>query len=215
MGMRVFRQTPSFSLSLCQNALFCFVECKRFHPRWSSRRGSAVWRDHGGKHRAGGRRASPSGPVRPGLRHERVAGIVMGHLDQFAMNVGAGETIARHAGLTRAEHVAFAAQLEVFFGDDETILGVANGFRAVPAPPVPNGSENNSRQAERAAPRPTRPRSWCSWARPNRSACSTIMIVALGTSTPTSMTVVATRICASPDWKRAMAASFLAALILP
>ena len=41
-----------------------------------------------------------------------------------------------------------------------------------------------------AAPRPTRPRSWWSWERPNRSACSTIITVALGTSTPTSMTVV-------------------------
>ena len=41
-------------------------------------------------------------------------------------------------------------------------------------------------------PRPTRPRSWWSWARPKRSAPSTIISVALGTSTPTSITVVAT-----------------------
>src|SRR5207245_2026876 len=39
-------------------------------------------------------------------------------------------------------------------------------------------------------PRPTRPRSWWSWESPNRSASSTTRTVALGTSTPTSMTVV-------------------------
>ena len=50
-----------------------------------------------------------------------------------------------------------------------------------------------------------RPRSWWSWARPKRSACSTIMRVALGTSTPTSMTVVETRTWVSPRSKRAMA----------
>src|ERR1019366_5953856 len=36
------------------------------------------------------------------------------------------------------------------------------------------------------------PRSWCSCASPKRSACSTTMTEALGTSTPTSITVVAT-----------------------
>ena len=49
-----------------------------------------------------------------------------------------------------------------------------------------------SRQYDCSAPRPTRPRSWCSWASPKRSASCTIMIVAFGTSTPTSITVVAT-----------------------
>ena len=41
-----------------------------------------------------------------------------------------------------------------------------------------------SRQYDCSAPRPTRPRSWCSWASPKRSASCTIMIVAFGTSTP-------------------------------
>ena len=39
-------------------------------------------------------------------------------------------------------------------------------------------------------PRPMRPRSWCSCARPKRSALSITMSEALGTSTPTSITVV-------------------------
>ena len=45
---------------------------------------------------------------------------------------------------------------------------------------------------------PTRPRSWCSWAMPNRSALSTTMTVASGTSTPTSITVVATSTSSPP-----------------
>ena len=40
---------------------------------------------------------------------------------------------------------------------------------------------------------PMRPRSWCSCDRPKRSACSTTITVALATSTPTSITVVAYR----------------------
>ncbi len=46
-----------------------------------------------------------------------------------------------------------------------------------------------------ATPRPTRPRSWCSCARPNRSACSITIADAFATSIPTSITLVATRIC--------------------
>ena len=39
-------------------------------------------------------------------------------------------------------------------------------------------------QKERCVPRPTRPRSWCSWARPNRSASSITITLAFGTSMP-------------------------------
>src|SRR5437660_231213 len=58
------------------------------------------------------------------------------------------------------------------------------------------------------APRPTRPRNWCSWARPKRSAPSIIITLALGTSTPTSTTAVATRTWISPATKRCMTSSF-------
>src|SRR5208282_2603814 len=97
---------------------------------------------------------------------------------QAAVDFEPGETEAGRAGLAGAEHVAFAAQAQILLGDAEAIL----------------------RRPQRLAPRPTRPRSWCNWASPNRSACSMIMIVASGTSTPTSMTVVATRILVSPRW---------------
>ena len=65
------------------------------------------------------------------------------------------------------------------------------------------------------SPRPTRPRSWWSCAKPKRSASATIMTVALGTSTPTSMTVVATSTCVSFARKRAMTSSFSAAFMRP
>ena len=70
------------------------------------------------------------------------------------------------------------------------------------ARPRPRSSSSRGRETSRqydcSAPRPTRPRSWCSCASPNRSASWTIMIVAFGTSTPTSITVVATRTSSSP-----------------
>ena len=69
--------------------------------------------------------------------------------------------------------------------------------------------------ATAASPRPTRPRSWCSWARPKRSACSITITVAAGTLTPTSITVVATSRSMPPSAKPAITASFSAAFILP
>ena len=57
--------------------------------------------------------------------------------------------------------------------------------------------EYSSTQAEGRRAPPTRPRSWCSWLRPKRSACSMTMSEALGTSTPTSITVVLT---STPIW---------------
>eukprot|EP00955_Chlamydomonas_euryale_P038784 351201-Chlamydomonas_euryale.AAC.10 len=47
------------------------------------------------------------------------------------------------------------------------------------------GGGASSRHREARSLRPTRPRSWCSCARPKRSACSTTMMEASGTSTPT------------------------------
>ena len=62
----------------------------------------------------------------------------------------------------------------------------------------------SSMQKLSCAPRPTRPRSWWSCARPKRSACSITITVAFGTSTPTSMTVVATSTCTAPVRKPSM-----------
>ena len=65
------------------------------------------------------------------------------------------------------------------------------------------------------APRPTRPRSWWSWAMPKRSASRITITVALGTSTPTSITVVATSTSSSPARNSAIACSFSADGIRP
>ena len=64
-------------------------------------------------------------------------------------------------------------------------------------------------------PRPIRPRSWWSWETPNRSASRITITVALGTSTPTSMTVVETRTCTSPWAKACIVRSFSSGGIRP
>jgi hypothetical protein len=63
---------------------------------------------------------------------------------------------------------------------------------------LPASTSVTSTHRPAALPRPTRPRSWCSWLTPKRSASSTTITVALGTSTPTSITVVATSTSSSP-----------------
>ena len=70
-------------------------------------------------------------------------------------------------------------------------------------------------QNDSTVPRPTRPRSWWSWASPNRSAPSMTIIVAAGTSTPTSTTVVPTSTSSSPSRKRVISASRSAGFIRP
>ena len=42
------------------------------------------------------------------------------------MKFDAGDVETRHAALPRAEHVAFAAQLQIFLGDAETVFGLAH-----------------------------------------------------------------------------------------
>ena len=72
---------------------------------------------------------------------------------------------------------------------------------------MPSAAVLTSTQNEASVPRPTRPRSWWSWASPKRSAPSTTIIVASATSTPTSTTVVPTSTSRSPSRKRAISAS--------
>ena len=68
-----------------------------------------------------------------------------------------------------------------------------------------------SRHTPGSPPRPIRPRSWCSWLMPKRSASQTTIIEAFGTSTPTSTIVVATSTSRSPLAKDPMTASFSSA----
>ena len=102
-------------------------------------------------------------------------------------------------GLARAEQLALAAELEVALGELEAVGRRDERLEPRRAMSVSSSfARETSRQYDCSAPRPTRPRSWWSWARPKRSASWTIMIVAFGTSTPTSITVVATRTSISP-----------------
>ena len=66
-----------------------------------------------------------------------------------------------------------------------------------------------------SVPRPMRPRSWWSCESPYRSAASTIITVAFGTSMPTSITLVATSTPASPPANAAIASAFRFELICP
>ncbi len=86
----------------------------------------------------------------------------------------------RQAGLAGAEHLAFAAQPQILLGDAEAVLGLAHHLeprlrRLARAAPCRAGG-----RSRRRSPRPTRPRSWWSWASPKRSACSITMIGRLG-----------------------------------
>ena len=72
-----------------------------------------------------------------------------------------------------------------------------------------------TRQVPETLPRPTRPRSWCRAAKPKRSPFSITMTVALGTSTPTSTTVVETSTSISPRLKASITRSFSPAGMRP
>jgi hypothetical protein len=80
------------------------------------------------------------------------------------------------------------------------------------APPL---VEVTSKQALGLSLRPTRPLSWWSCRSPKRSACSTTMRVAAGTSIPTSITIVDTSSLQWPARKASSAAAFDSAAICP
>ena len=82
----------------------------------------------------------------------------------------------------------------------------ARPARAAAPSRAPAGRPGSS--CARCSPRPTRPRSWCSWEIPKRSAFSISITVALGTSMPTSITVVATSTSACPEANAAIASCF-------
>ena len=108
-----------------------------------------------------------------GLEVERSRGQPARLLHDLAVAQQVAGPQRRHPGLARAEEVAGPAELEVLLRDHEPVVGVEPGPGAAPRPRPPSGSWCSSRHADVCAPRPTRPRNWCSCARPNRSACST------------------------------------------
>ena len=146
-----------------------------------------------GRDRGAPSRARPRAPPPPASRRARGPR-------------GAGRAAAVLAG---AEELAGAAERRSAsaIAKPSCVSSSAASRASLLSPPP----RETSAQVPGRSPRPTRPRSWWSCARPKRSACSTTISVAFGTSTPTSITVVETRTCVSPLSKRAIAAARAAA----
>ena len=155
-------------------------------------------------------RAAPGALPARVVVHER-EGVLAGLHDQVLVAQQAQQPqLGAAAALAGAEHVALAALLEVEAGEGEPVGRRGDGLQALRRAD-PARRSVISRQRPGASPRPTRPRSWCSWETPNRSASMTTMTVAFGTSTPTSITVVATRTSISPAAKARITASLSSA----
>ena len=106
------------------------------------------------------------------------------------------------ARLALAGELALAAHAQVELGQLEAARVLAQRLEP-PSPPSLGSDDSNRKQYDWSLPRPTRPRSWCSCARPKRSAFSITIAVAFGMSMPTSITVVATSTCISRGGERA------------
>ena len=149
----------------------------------------------------------------PGCAVEHLRRELARPVEQQRVGCEVGEAQQRRARLARAEELARAADLEVAPRDLEAVGGLdasPSGARAPSRRQRPLRCDTAARRPLAAAPRPTRPRSWCSCDRPKRSACSITISDALGTSTPTSITVVATSTLHSlPPVKSAITACLL------
>jgi hypothetical protein len=147
--------------------------------------------------------AAPAHRARPGRRRRAC------RLHQV------GEAQQRVAALACAHELARAADLEVAARDLEAV----GASRPSPCSrPCRSATAAVCTAARRRWPPrrgPTRPRSWCSCDRPKRSACSMTIRLALGTSTPTSITVVATSKGICPCVKSDITAAFSAAGMRP
>ena len=147
-------------------------------------------------------RAGRGGAIRPVAVEQRL-GMRPRPDRQLAMlgDLERGDPQAREPALGETQDVALLAQLEVLLGEREAVVRVSATARRR-AIAISSVESETRTQNDSTVPRPTRPRSWWSWARPNRSAPSMTIIVAAGTSTPTSTTVVPTRTSRSPSRNR-------------
>ena len=151
-------------------------------------------RSGGGRPRAAGRAPGPRASRARGAAPAPPRGLRPGALSSSG-SLATRE--ARQAALAGAEDLALAAQQRGRPRPARSRRGsrsTACSRRRAIAP----ASVANSRHCEGCSPRPTRPRSWCSWETPKRSAPSISITVAFGTSIPTSITVVATSTSVSP-----------------
>ena len=124
------------------------------------------------------RTSSWSGPRRRRAPRPRA-----GALEQVAVARGAARSAGRRAPDCRVpSSCALAADLEVALGELEAVGRLDHRLepRARGRRSAPPSRRETSRQYDCSAPRPTRPRSWCSCASPKRSASCTIITVAFG-----------------------------------
>ena len=180
-----------------------------------------------GQHLAGADRAQPAvgqlasrarrGPAAAGRRRRRSARPARRASTDSSWWPASASEATRNGGRplwARPRTSPSPAQLPVLLGELEAIVRLAQrverAFTTADRPSAPRltaRSAETSTQYEAASPRPTRPRSWWSWERPKRSASRMTIIVASGTSTPTSTTVVPTRTSSSPSRKRSIRSS--------
>ena len=111
--------------------------------------------------------------------------------------------------------VARPAKLEIDLGQLEAVGRGHKGLQPLARDSSRLRIAEHAAEARDSLPRLIRPRSWCNWARPKRWPPSMVISVALGTSTPTSMTDVHTSAWISPQRKRSMTASFSAGVMRP
>ena len=111
---------------------------------------------------------------------ERGDRLAPGLLHQLMIAQQIADAQRRHARLPRAEEIAGTAQREVALGDDEAVGRVGQRLEPLARLLGERRTDTGARSTTDARPRPTRPRSWCSCDRPNRSACSTTMTMAFG-----------------------------------
>ena len=137
---------------------------------------------------------------------QQSSGFALGRMEGAGVVHQVGDLQRRQTVLAAAEKVAGAAGLQIVLGHREAVCRGAEELE--PLLNILAGVVADEEAPASAAPRPTRPRSWCRALRPYRSAFSMTMTVALGTSTPTSMTVVDTSASSRPALKSSMTAAF-------
>ena len=147
-------------------------------------------------------------------RRSRASDLPAGLGQERAVLGQRGDGEARQAALAGAEDLALAPRSSRSTSASlkpSRSPATASSRRRASSP----AASANSRHWEGCSPRPTRPRSWCSWETPKRSAPSITITVALATSIPTSITVVATSTSVSPAAKARIASALSAEGIWP
>ena len=123
-----------------------------------------------------------------GVVGEDCLGSLAGDVENLTVGAEVGYAqVECDAALHGALDVARTAQLHVGFGDSESVVVSVMISRRWRVSLAMLGFVIRM-QYDWSAPRPTRPRSWCSCDSPKRSAFSITITEAFGTLTPTSIT---------------------------